>query len=51
MGFGSIKNKVTNKLFSYESLMYEQELALNNPQELICHKTQPNKRTLMQRDL
>ena len=27
------------KLFAYKSYMYEQDLALNNSQGLICHKT------------
>ena len=39
MSFASFKIDVTNKLFTYKSL---QDLALNNPQRLICHKTQPN---------
>ena len=39
--------KVTNKLFTYKlyiiyTYMYKQDLALNNPQGLICNKTQPN---------
>ena len=45
MSFGLFKNNVTNKLFIYKSYvfyiyMYKQDLALNNQQVLICHKTQ-----------
>ena len=39
----SLKN-VTNKLFVYKSYLvyrYKKDLALNNLQGLICHKTQP----------
>ena len=46
MSTGSFKNNITYKLlFAYESYyiyMYKQDLALNNPQGLICYKTQPN---------
>ena len=38
MSSGSLKN-FTYKLNAYKS--YKQDLALNNPQELISHKTQP----------
>ena len=33
------KNKVFYKLFAYKSYVYiyKQDLAFNNPQELICH--------------
>ena len=37
----SSKDDVTNKLFAYKSYMHEQDLALNNPEGLICHKTKP----------
>ena len=36
---------LTYKLFIYKSYMldmYKEDLALNNLQWLICHKTQPN---------
>ena len=36
----SFKNKVTHKLFIYKSYI-KMDLALNNPQGLICHKPQP----------
>ena len=47
MNFGSFKN-VNYKLFAYNIYIYvcvcvcvcEHDLALNNPQGLICHKTQ-----------
>ena len=39
MSSGLFKN-VTDKLFTYKS--YKQDLALNNQQGMICHKTQPN---------
>ena len=38
---GSFKN-VINKLYVYKSYLYKEDLALNNLQWLICHKTQPN---------
>ena len=51
MSSDSLKNKVINKLFTYNSYIYiyiyiyiymcvcvKQYLALNNPQGLICHK-------------
>ena len=50
MSFGLFKN-VTYKLFAYKSYdiyiyiyiyIYKQDLALNNPQELIFHKIQPS---------
>ena len=31
-----------SNLFAYKSHTYTQDLTLNNPPELICHKTQPN---------
>ena len=44
----SYENNVTHKLFIYELYIYiyiymggGQDLILNNPQELVCHKTQP----------
>ena len=45
MRSGSFK-KLINKLFVYKSYifneyLYKQDLALNNPQELLCHKAQP----------
>ena len=45
MSFGLFKN-VFYKLFVYKSYiwyMYKPNLALNNLQGLICHKTQPTK--------
>ena len=43
MSSDSFKNNVTYKLFVYKSYkMFKQDLALNNSQGLICHKTQPN---------
>ena len=36
------KNYFTYKQFTYESLMYKQDLALKNHLVLICHKPQPN---------
>ena len=47
MSTGLFKNNVTNKQFTYKSYIqniykYKQNLALNNPQGLICHKAQPN---------
>ena len=36
----SFKNKITSKLFIYNSNMYKQDLALNNQQGLIYHTTQ-----------
>ena len=45
MNFGSFK-KGTYKLFAFKSYIHIKYvitgLALNNPQELICHKTQLN---------
>ena len=47
MSCGSFKNYVTNKLFAYKSCVCVcvcvcvKDLALNNQQRLICHKTQP----------
>ena len=46
-----LKNKVTFKVLAYKSYIniyiYEQELSLNNPEGLTCHKTpisqQPDK--------
>ena len=38
---GSFKNNVTNKLFANK--LYKQDVALNKPQGLICHKTQRQK--------
>ena len=38
-------NNVINKMFTnhiYLIYMYKEDLALNNLQWLICHKTQPN---------
>ena len=45
MSFGLFKNNVTHKVVIYKSYtyliyMYKEELALNNPQGLIHHKTQ-----------
>ena len=40
MGSCSFKNNVNGKLFTYKLYMYKQDLALNNPQGLICYKTQ-----------
>ena len=40
MGPNSVNNKVIYKLFAYKS--YGQDLALNNPRGLICHKTPTN---------
>ena len=57
MRSSSFKNKVTHKLFLYKLhiyiytyiyiyiyiYVYKQYMALNNPKELICHKTaKPN---------
>ena len=45
MSSGLFKNNVTYKLFAYKSYMiyiYQDDLALNNLQGLIWHKTQPN---------
>ena len=45
MGSGSFKN-VINKIcleIIYLIYMYKKDLALNNLQRLICHKTKPNK--------
>ena len=33
----SFKNKVTKKLFTYNSYIQKKDAALNNPQWLICH--------------
>ena len=44
MSLGSFKN-VINKMclqIIYLIYMYKEDLALNNLQWLICHKTQPN---------
>ena len=38
MSFGSFKNNVTYNRFVFKLYMYEQDLALNNLQGLICHK-------------
>ena len=49
----SFKNKVTNKSFDYESKLYKQDLALDNPQGLICHKTpnnQPYRQQIFEND-
>ena len=35
----SFKNIVTYKLIAYKLCIYKYELALNNPQGLICHET------------
>ena len=42
MSSGLFKS-IACKLFVYKShvYVYEQDLTLNNPQGLICHKTQP----------
>ena len=37
----SFKN-VTNKLYAYKTYIYTKDLALSNPQQLICFKIQPN---------
>ena len=47
MSSGSFKNNVTYKLFAYKPYMYEQETALDNPQELIFHNIQPGARGVM----
>ena len=42
MSSGSLTNNVIGKLFfykSYSKYMSKQDLALNNPQEMICRKT------------
>ena len=41
MSSGLFKN-VIYKLYIYKSYMYKENLALNNLQWLICHKSQPN---------
>ena len=41
ISFGSFKD-VIYKLCIYKSYVYKEDLALNNLQWLICHKTQPN---------
>ena len=46
MGTSSFKDYIIYKLCTYKSYdiyVYEQDLALNDPQGLICHKIQPNK--------
>ena len=43
--FNCMQKNVINKLFTnpiYLIYIYKEDLALNNPQWLICHKTQPN---------
>ena len=46
MNSGSFRN-VIKKLCAYKSYdMYKEDLALNNQQWLICHKTQPNQTKL-----
>ena len=45
MSTNSFKNNVNYKLFVYKSYliyMYKEDLALNNLQGLICHKTNQN---------
>ena len=44
MSFDLFKNNVT-----YKSYIYKQDLALNNPQGLICHKTQPKQNLALYR--
>ena len=38
----SFKDKFTYKLFTYKSCIYKQDMRLNNPQGLLCHKTPTN---------
>ena len=40
MNIDTFKNNVIYKIFSY-MYVYKQDLSLNNPRGLICHKTQP----------
>ena len=49
----SFKNKITYKLFANKSNIYKQDLALNNPQGLIIHKStsQPTSITLKWKEL
>ena len=44
MSSGSFKNIINKMCWQnmYLIYMYKQDLALNNLQQLICHKTQPN---------
>ena len=43
MSTGSLKDNVTAKFFTCQSyIMYKQDLVLNSPQGLICHKAQPS---------
>ena len=56
MSFGSFRNDVIYKLFTYKSYifsiyMYKQDLALNSPQGLICHKTQSTNNFMVSSDL
>ena len=39
MSSGSYTNNISYKLFTYKSYMFKQDLTLNNPGRLICHKT------------
>ena len=47
MSCGLFKNNVTYKLFTYKSYNYKWDLALNDPQRLICHKMQLNQTIIM----
>ena len=49
MSFGLFKSNITYKLFVYKLYICKQDLALNNPQKLICYKTQPNQMTTVQK--
>ena len=44
MSFGLLKNEITYKWSSLKKKSYlsKQDLELNNPQVLICHKTSTN---------
>ena len=39
-----LKHSVTNKII--HTFVYKQDLAFNEPQEIICYKTQPNKQKI-----
>ena len=48
MNTGSFKNHITYrlvicKLYTHDISMYKKDLAVNNPQGLICHRTQSAK--------
>ena len=47
---GSFKDVIKKRVYkSYIIYMYKEDMALNKQQELICHKTELNQKTLIDR--